>query len=201
MFVKEYIRKRLITLITAVVGDIRIKDRKEELSFTTRLKKCGQGLEVGSNCRFLCPEYISLGDFCRFGNNCRIEAIGEYNGTAFSPELIFGNHVSFEDNCHVGCLNSVVIGDGTMIASGVFITDHLHGDITSNDLSLRPQLRVLSSKPVYIGKNVWIGEHVCIMPGVVLGNNVIVGANAVVTHSFEDNMVIAGCPARIIKVL
>lgn len=201
MFVKDYIRNRLIKLITAVVNDIKIRERQKELSFIQLLKNRGHGLDIGTNTRFICPEYISIGDFCRLGNNCRIEAIGEYCGTCFSPELKLGNNVSIEDNCHIGCVNSVIIEDGTMIASGVFITDHFHGNITSNDLSLRPELRELSCKPVHIGKNVWIGEHVCIMPGVNLGNNVIVGANAVVTHSFEDNVVIAGCPARVIKKL
>ena len=41
----------------------------------------------------------------------------------------------------------------------------------------------------------------CIMPGVTIGDNVIIGANAVVTHSFPNNVVIAGVPARIIKSL
>ena len=39
------------------------------------------------------------------------------------------------------------------------------------------------------------------MSGVTLGNNVIVGANAVVTKSFPDNSVIAGVPARLLRVL
>lgn len=64
-----------------------------------------------------------------------------------------------------------------------------------------PSKRPLSSKPVDIGNNVWIGEGVCIMPGVTIGDNVIIGANAVVTHSFPNNVVIAGVPARIIKSL
>ena len=201
MFIKDYLRERFVKLITTVVKDIKNQDRKEELSFMSRLKKCGKGVGVGSKCRFIYPEYVSIGDFCQFGNNCRVEAIGENNGNFYSPELIIGNNVSFEDNCHIGCLNSVLIEDGTMVASGVFITDHFHGKIISGDLLIRPALRELSSKPVHIGKNVWIGEHVSIMPGVNLGNNVIVGANTVVTHSFEDNCVIAGCPARIIKKL
>ena len=57
----------------------------------------------------------------------------------------------------------------------------------------------MSCKPVKIGNNVWLGDNVSIMPGVTLGNNVIVGANAVVTHSFPDNVVVAGVPAKMIK--
>lgn len=53
--------------------------------------------------------------------------------------------------------------------------------------------------PVKIGDNCWIGNSVTILPGVTLGNNVTVGANSVVTKSFPDNVIIAGCPAVIIK--
>ena len=41
----------------------------------------------------------------------------------------------------------------------------------------------------------------CILPGVTIGENTIVGANSVVTKSFPANVVIAGVPAKIIKLL
>lgn len=56
-------------------------------------------------------------------------------------------------------------------------------------------------KPVIIGDNCWFGNSVTVLPGVTIGNNVTVGANSVVTKSFPDNVVIAGCPAKIIKTL
>ena len=52
-----------------------------------------------------------------------------------------------------------------------------------------------------IGCNVYIGPGAKIFGPIKIGNNVKVGANAVVTKSFQDNVVIAGIPAKIIKYL
>lgn len=182
---------------------IFLEVKKETEGDSLRKIRFGGGdVQFGSGCSFLNTEYMSFGCHCSIGRGCRIEAICEHQGESYSPELVIGNNVSLEDWCHIGCANKVEIGDGTMIASRVFITDHFHGSITHNDLKYeRPALRPLSTKPVKIGNNVWIGEGVNIMPGVTLGDNVIVGANAVVTHSFESGVVIAGCPAKIIKDL
>lgn len=82
------------------------------------------------------------------------------------------------------------IGDGTLWAYNVCIQTGNHG------LLNRDSHEVSS---ISIGKNCWLGNGVTILPGVVLGDNVTVGANAVVTKSFPSNVVIAGCPAKIIK--
>lgn len=143
--------------------------------------------------------YISIGDHFLARKGFRIETISHLNDK--TPELIIGDDVTFEDWCHVGCAERITIGSGTMCASKVFITDHYHGDISKNDIGVPPGKRPIHSKPISIGRNVWIGDNVSIMPGVTLGDNVIVGANAVVTHSFPANVVIAGCPAKVLKTL
>lgn len=53
---------------------------------------------------------------------------------------------------------------------------------------------------IVIGKHVWIGSHVKILKGVRIGNNSVIATNAVVTKPFqEDNVLIAGNPAEIIR--
>lgn len=147
------------------------------------------------------PQYISVGSNVHFGHRVRLELFDEYAGTKFAPILKIGNNVNIGPDAHIGCINKVEIGNGVLFASNVFIMDHFHGNISKEDLLLPPSKRPLSSKPVKIGNNVWLGERVCVLPGVELGDNVIVGAGAIVTKSFPANSIIAGCPAKLIRVL
>ena len=59
----------------------------------------------------------------------------------------------------------------------------------------------IGTGPVIIGKNCFIGCNALILKGTVLGDNCVVGAGAVVSGVFEDNCVIAGNPARVIRRL
>jgi lipopolysaccharide O-acetyltransferase len=59
---------------------------------------------------------------------------------------------------------------------------------------------VLVAKPVTIGHRVWIGENVSILPGVTIGDGAIIGAGSVVTANVNANTIVAGNPARVIKV-
>lgn len=88
------------------------------------------------------------------------------------------------------------IGDNAMIGPNCQFLTPLH------PLDAKERISGLEyGAPITIGDNVWLGGGVTILPGVTLGDNVVVGAGAVVTKSFGDNVVIAGNPAKIIKIL
>lgn len=129
------------------------------------------------------------------GFNCRIET---YN----AGKIIFGKHCQINDYVHIASNSSIIFGDNCLIASKVFISDLSHGFYNGNNQSKPEDIcskRELDSNPIVIGSNVWIGESCSILPGVNIGKNVIIGANSVVTKSFQNNVIIAGNPAKIIK--
>ncbi|MDE6176697.1 MAG: sugar O-acetyltransferase, partial [Paramuribaculum sp.] len=53
--------------------------------------------------------------------------------------------------------------------------------------------------PVVIGDDCWIGGGTIICPGVRIGNRCIVGAGSVVTKNVDDDSIVAGNPARLIR--
>ena len=125
-------------------------------------------------------------------------------GHEFSGEIIeIGKNVMAYHNLHIGAIDSVTIGGDVLIASGVYISDHSHGDYSSNNLQSSPLTppvtRPLTSKPIVIGDNVWIGEKVSILPGVTIGDGVIIGAGSIVTKNVPSYTIAAGIPAVVIK--
>jgi len=146
------------------------------------------------------PEYISIGSNFDCDQRLRLDAIDEFLGEIFSPEIIIGDNVSIQKDCHIGAIDRIVLGNNVLLASKVFITDHSHGQATKEDMLFPPSQRKLFSKgPVIIEDNVWLGESVVVLPGVTIGENSIVGANAVVTKSIPKNSIAGGNPARIIR--
>lgn len=147
-------------------------------------------------------KYISVGKKFSSLYNLRLEAWDNYMGESFLPKIIIGDNVNFNSDIHISAVNAVSIGNNVLMASHIYISDHSHGEITSQNLEFSPSNRRLFSKgQVIIEDNVWIGTGVCILPGVTIGKNSIIGANSVVNTSFPPNSVIGGVPAKLIKQL
>lgn len=180
---------------------------KKKIYYEQSRIHCHKFAKCGDNVRFLGNSWISGHNFISIdnnvvaGDNFRLEAIDEYCGKQYNPKIEIGNNVCFGENCHIGAIEHIKIGNNALFASKVLLTDHLHGSIDNRDINIPPIDRPLFSSPIVIGDNCWIGEGTSILKGVTLGDNVIVGANSVVTHSFKSNCVIAGVPAKIIKNL
>ena len=200
--IKRLLSSILYKIIHSTEYENIILWRKARLNseLSQQFKKIGHNSLLPIDCIIKNPQYISIGEGFAAMYNLRIEAWDEYREQKFSPEIIIGNNVIVNTDVHIGCINKVVIGNGVLMASRIYISDHSHGHIGESELVIPPTERKLFSKgPIIIKDNVWIGEGVCIMPGVTIGENSIIGANAVVTKDVPPNVVAAGIPAKIIK--
>mgnify|MGYP003303828594 FL=1 len=113
-----------------------------------------------------------------------------------------GDNCSIGEDSHITAINSIRLGNNVLLGKKILITDNAHGTSSAELLEIAPNYRPLSSKgPVVIDDNVWIGEKVSIMPGVHIGKGVIVAANSVVTKNIPPYCVVAGIPAKVIKVM
>lgn len=98
-----------------------------------------------------------------------------------------GNHAWIRGGGQVILGNDIMMGEFTLI----YTQDHkIHGQEYDGYII----------GDVIIGNNVWIGGRVTILKGVTIGDNAVVGAGAVVTKNVPMNAVVAGNPARIIRM-
>ncbi len=153
---------------------------------------------VGSNLKIFGAKFMYIAPGLSVGDNCWLEAVGQYKGDRFTPIINIGRDVALSDFVHISCVERIDIGEGTLIGSSVYIGDHSHGStmLSANDTHVPPSYRQLADAAnIYIGKNVWIGDGVRILAGACIPDGSIVGANAVVKNVFAESGLIAGIPA------
>lgn len=154
---------------------------------------------------------LTIGDNVTVKSSFLSNLVGLYSRTiivtrASGAEIIIGNNVGIS-GATIYARSRIEIGENTCIGGNTKILDNdfhpievearnrLLNDFNGGDSELVP------SKPIKIGKNCFIGCNSIILKGTVLGDGCVVGAGAVVSGKFEDNCVIAGNPARVIKNL
>ena len=141
-------------------------------------------------------ENISIGDYATLicSSDKKID-ISTWQTDKLNGSISLGNYILISPGTSIRSAESIDIGDSTMIASDVVITDSdWHGIYDRTDYVATP-------KPVKIHKNVWIGERSIILKGTQIGENSIIGAGSVVHGDIPPNSIYAGNPAKEVKKL
>lgn len=143
-----------------------------------------------------------------FGAGCRVDRPWciKVGARFFAEEFTYFKAVENSALIHIGdfvfigrgtefdIMQSVSIGDHTVIAPGCFITDHNHGIAPDRRIDEQP----CQSEAVRIGRDVWLGTKVVVLAGVAIGDGAVVAANSVVTKNIPAMAVVAGTPAKLL---
>ncbi len=140
-------------------------------------------LEVGSGAR------LELGRWSWVGHGTKLRA---HEGV-----VSIGAKTVLGQECTISAYQHVSIGRECVIADRVMLIDFDH---CTAEVERPIRLQGIYKRDVRVGHNVWIGYGACVLRGVTVGDNAIVGAGAVVTRDVPANAVVAGVPARVIRM-
>lgn len=155
-----------------------------------KLGQSGENLVIEDGVRIFHPENILIGDNVYIGHDAIIKGY-------YKNKLVIGNNVWIGQGCFIHGAGGVTIGSDVGIGPHVKIHAARHMDSGRETPIL---FQALEFAPITIEDDVNVGIGAMIMKGVTLKKGTIVGANAVVTKTFPEYSVLAGVPARLIRM-
>lgn len=137
-----------------------------------RLGSCGVNVQIGNNCTFI-ESNLFLGS-----------------------NIYIGDGASF-----ISGISKIIIEDYVMFGPNVTIRGGDHRIDVVGEYMFNVKVKLPENDmDVHIETDVWIGCNATILKGVNIGRGAVVAAGAVVTKNVIPYSIVAGNPARIIKM-
>ena len=121
-------------------------------------------------------------------------------------DIIFSGEGEIKIGCntYIGVQSSIqsVIGSKVSIGNDCAISHNVKiytSNYNSTEIITKNSKKERREGDVIIGNNCWIGVNVLIIEGVTIGSNVVIGGNSVVTKNIQNNCVVGGIPAKVLK--
>ena len=178
---------------------------KNQQALYVNYQKCfgkGNKIVIGKNNKIIGLKIVVQGNnnLIEIGKNNRLDQNSCIWVEGNNLITKIGNNCTFEGVHLANTENNtkLEIGDDCMFSGGIDVrVGDSHSIVTSCDRNKR----LNPAKNVKIGNHVWVGAYVSILKGVILADNNIIGTRSLVNKSFlSENTLIAGIPARIVKV-
>ena len=179
-----------------VFGDHCYIDNNVNISVATKQSLiCGNNLKIEHNSK------LYIHNEWKFGNNSTISTYCQIfsRESGCHGKLEIGDYSNIGDYSLIDVSGDIIIGN--KVAIGPRCTIYTHDHNYSDKNAIAPWKGKPIIKPVIIMEGTWVGANVTILPGVIIGKNAIVAAGSVVTKDVREYTMVAGVPARVIKVI
>lgn len=154
------------------------------------LASYGEGCVIEEGVLVFHPENVHLGDHVYVGHQTILK--GYYKGT-----MRIGAGTWIGQQCFFHSAGDITIGENVGIGPGVKILTSVHAEAGRNTPILHSPI---AFAPVEVEDDADLGVGCTLLPGVKIGRGAQVGAGAVVTEDVLPFAVVAGVPAKVLRM-
>ncbi len=163
--------------------------RRRRILLRALCKTFGNGVRVGMGVLVLHPQTFEIADAVFIGNQTFLQ--GRHDG-----RCVIGAHTWIGPQSYFDC-RDLELGEYVGWGPGAKVLGSEHTGEPKDVPIIQTDLVI---KPVRVGSGADIGVNAVLLPGVTVGKGAIVGAGAVVTKDVPAHAVVAGVPAKLLRM-
>jgi UDP-2-acetamido-3-amino-2,3-dideoxy-glucuronate N-acetyltransferase len=148
-------------------------------------------VDLAENAKIFHPDLVNLYG-CSIGSETKIGTFVE-----IQKGVVIGSRCKISSHSFI--CEGVTIEDEVFVGHGVMFINDIEPRATTQGGDLQTEADWLMVK-TRICRGASIGTGAVIMGGIKIGERALIGAGAVVTHDVEPGQIVAGVPARFLRI-
>ncbi|MCF7762174.1 MAG: N-acetyltransferase [Verrucomicrobia bacterium] len=153
--------------------------------------------------------FQQIGPDVKLGRDVRIFGFTNLYGCEIGDEVKIGTFVEIQKGVRIGnrckisshtfICEGVTLEDGVFVGHNVTFINDRYPRATNGDDALQTEAD-WECVPTWVGRGASIGSGATLLCGITVGERAVIGAGSVVTKDVPSGAVVAGNPARVLKL-